>query len=581
MNDLVSCVDRAIVRQKLPEQSVGSLPGFSPILQRIYRLRGVQDAAELDYSLSSLIPPDQLGGTREAAQLLHQVMEGEGRILIVADFDADGATSCALAVRSLTAMGAKYVQFMVPNRFSDGYGLTVTIAEKSLAYKPDLVITVDNGISSIEGVQLLREQGIAVLVTDHHLAGSVLPDADVIVNPNSPGERFPSKHLAGVGVVFYVMIVLRAYLREQDWFTAQGITEPNLADNLDLVALGTVADVVKLDHNNRILVKQGLGRIRSGRCCELVRALFSQAGKQLSTARASDLGFTVGPRLNAAGRLEDMSIGIAALLTNDSDKASETAYLLDELNKERKAIETEMKQQAISDLDSIELGETHSAGLCIYQENWHQGVIGILASRIKERYHRPVIAFADADDGTLKGSARSVSGVHIKDVLESIATAYPALLKSFGGHAMAAGLMLMKSDLEAFSQCFAETVSQQLNGKRLSGEILSDGSLIEERLDILLAEQLSEAGPWGQGFPEPLFDDRFAVIQQRVVGDSHAKLVLCSLDTEQSFDAIAFNQADRLPLTEKATIHAAYRLDVNEYRGDRRLQLLIEYFQVT
>ncbi|MCW8889145.1 MAG: single-stranded-DNA-specific exonuclease RecJ [Sedimenticola sp.] len=545
-------------------------------------MRGIQSSSELEYSLSALIPPEKLGGTREAAILLLRVMAANGKILIVADFDADGATSCALAVRSLRAMGAKHVDYMVPNRFNDGYGLTVAIAEKALPFEPDLVMTVDNGISSIEGVDYLRTRGIAVLVTDHHLAGKSLPNANVIVNPNSPGESFPSKHLAGVGVLFYVMIALRAYLRELNWFGAQGISEPNLADYLDLVALGTVADVVKLDHNNRILVQQGLSRIRSGRCCELIRSIFRMAGKSLSTAHASDLGFTVGPRLNAAGRLEDMAIGIAALLTDSAGQAATTAQLLEELNAERKAIESEMKQQAVADLDAFDWAGEIPAGLCIYQDNWHQGVIGILASRIKERYQRPVIAFAEAEEGLLKGSARSVAGVHIKDVLESIASIHPVLLKAFGGHAMAAGLTIMKCDLDRFSRCFDEAVNQQLNGKSISSEIVSDGSLVEERVDLPLAELLKEAGPWGQGFPEPVFDDQFAIIQKRVVGECHAKLTLRPLNARQSqsFEAIAFNQAEQLPLDDKSTIHAVYRLDINEYRGDRRLQLLIDYFQV-
>lgn len=575
----MSSCERSIVRQPVSDHSVSLLEGFSPLLQRIYQVRGVTRPAEIDYSLGALIPPDQLGGTEEAAQLLHSVMAAQGRILVVADFDADGATSCALAIRSLHAMGADNVQFMVPNRFTDGYGLTLSIAEKALAFQPDLVITVDNGISSIEGVGFLRNAGVAVLVTDHHLAGGELPDADVIVNPNSPDEPFPSKHLAGVGVVFYVMIALRAYLRAQGWFTRRGIAEPNLADYLDLVALGTVADVVKLDHNNRILVKQGVARIRAGRCCELIRWIFRLAGKALPTARAADLGFTVGPRLNAAGRLEDMSIGIAALLTDSPGQANETACLLEELNRARKAIELEMKQQAVADLASFQLAEEMPSGLCIYQESWHQGVIGILASRIKERYNRPVIAFADADNDTLKGSARSVIGVHIKDVLESIATANPPLLEKFGGHAMAAGLTLKKGDFEQFSRCFAEAVSLRLNGKSPNGDIITDGSLAQEARDIALIQQLDEAGPWGQGFPEPLFDDQFEVLQQRTVGGSHAKMLLRAVDSQESFAAIAFNQAERLP-DNRATIHAAYRLDINEYQGVRRLQLLIEYFQV-
>nr|WP_305793182.1 single-stranded-DNA-specific exonuclease RecJ [Sedimenticola hydrogenitrophicus] len=567
------------MRPDIPAYDAKALSEW-PLLQRIYALRGVSDLGELDYRLSAMLPPEALGGTREAAQLLHRVMAGQGRILVVADFDADGATSCALALRALRAMGARKVEFIVPNRFIDGYGLTLEIARKCLVRSPDLVMTVDNGIASLQGVRLLREQGVAVLVTDHHLPGGELPDADVIVNPNNPGEPFPSKHLAGVGVVFYVMAALRTWLREAGWFGEKGLPEPNLADYLDLVALGTVADVVRLDHNNRILVQQGLARIRAGRCCELIRAVFASAGKNLSRVVAADLGFTLGPRLNAAGRLDDMSVGIAGLLSDSPARAAETASLLNSLNGERKEIEQEMRQQALACLASLELGDRLPLGICVYQENWHQGVIGILASRIKEQYHRPVIAFADADGEMLKGSARSIRGVHIRDILESIATAHPQLLDKFGGHAMAAGLTLMKCDLERFSRCFDEAVRQQLNGRALDGALRSDGGLEVDEMILSVAEQLREAGPWGQGFPEPLFDDRFEVVRQQTVGAGHAKLALRRAGRAETFDAIAFNQSAALPTHQPATIHAAYRLDINEFRGATNVQLLIEYFQV-
>nr|WP_305792860.1 single-stranded-DNA-specific exonuclease RecJ [Sedimenticola hydrogenitrophicus] len=567
------------MRPDIPAYEAGALSEW-PLLQRIYALRGVSAPGELDYRLSAMLPPEALGGTREAAQLLHRVMVGQGRILVVADFDADGATSCALALRALRAMGAREVDFIVPNRFIDGYGLTLEIACKCLARSPDLVMTVDNGIASLDGVRLLREQGVAVLVTDHHLPGGELPDADVIVNPNNPGEPFPSKHLAGVGVVFYVMAALRTWLREAGWFGEKGLPEPNLADYLDLVALGTVADVVRLDHNNRILVQQGLARIRAGRCCELIRAVFASAGKTLSRVVATDLGFTLGPRLNAAGRLDDMSVGIAGLLSDSTAKAAETANLLNSLNGERKEIEQEMRQQALACLASLELGDRLPLGICVYQENWHQGVIGILASRIKEQYHRPVIAFADADDEMLKGSARSICGVHIRDILESIAIAHPQLLDKFGGHAMAAGLTLMKRDLENFSRCFDEAVRQQLNGRALDGALRSDGGLEVDEMILSVAQQLREAGPWGQGFPEPLFDDRFEIVRQQTVGVGHAKLALRRAGRAETFDAIAFNQSAALPTHQPATIHAAYRLDINEFRGAMNVQLLIEYFQV-
>lgn len=572
--------ERSIVRPTIPDGAAERLPDLPPLLQRIYALRGVNGPDQLNYGLGALIPPGELGGSGEAAQLIHQVMADQGRILIVADFDADGATSCALAVRSLTAMGADRVMYMVPNRFSDGYGLTAEIALKVLDFHPDLVITVDNGISSLAGVALLRAKGVAVLVTDHHLPGLELPDANVIVNPNNPDEAFPSKHLAGVGVVFYVMVALRARLRELGWFQSKNLPETNLADFLDLVALGTVADVVRLDYNNRILVQQGLARIRAGRCCRLIREILAKAGKPLSRVVASDLGFTVGPRLNAAGRLDDMTVGIAALLSDSDAKAAETAALLNQLNIERKQIEQEMKEQALDHLDSLELGDQLPYGLCVYREGWHQGVIGILASRIKDRYQRPVIAFAEADGETLKGSARSIEGLHIRDALESIAVAWPGLLSKFGGHAMAAGLTLSKSDYDEFSQRFNEVVEMQLKDQTLTGNLISDGGLEPEQLDLAIAEQLIQAGPWGQGFTEPLFDDRFEILQQRVVGDTHAKMTLRRSDSTDNLEAIAFNQAEAMPETGGANIHAAYRLSVNEFRGAKTLQLMIEYFQV-
>lgn len=571
---------RTIIRPALSRQSVEQLADLPPLLRRIYALRGVSDPDELKYNLSALIPPEQLGGTAGAAKLIHQVMENNGRILIVADFDADGATSCALAVRSLAAMGAEQVMFIVPNRFSDGYGLTEEIARKATDFAPDLVITVDNGISSLKGVALLREKSIAVLVTDHHLPGSELPNANVIVNPNSPDDSFSSRHLAGVGVVFYVMVALRAWLRQIGWFKSRDLAEPNLADFLDLVALGTVADVVRLDYNNRILVQQGLARIRAGRCCPLIREIFSKAGKSLSQAVAADLGFVVGPRLNAVGRLDDMSVGIAALISDSSIQAAQTADLLDQMNSERKQIEQTMKEQALEHLNLLKLGEQLPYGLCVYQEGWHQGVIGILASRIKDRYYRPVIAFAEADENTLKGSARSIEGLHIRDTLEAIAVTYPRLLQKFGGHAMAAGLTLAKSDFVEFCRRFDEAVAIQLRGQSLTDELVSDGSLESDELDLQLAEQLDQAGPWGQGFAEPLFDDWFEITQQRTVGGRHAKMTLRRRDCAESLEAIAFNQAESMPAQPGATIHAAYRLSVNEFRGARTLQLMIEYFQV-
>lgn len=570
-----------IRRAALPDHQAELGEDLPEVLRRIYAIRGICERSQLSYALGDLIPPGMLGNTEPAARLLAGLLRRQGHILIVADFDADGATSCALAVQALRAMGAEKVSFMVPNRFADGYGLTVQIAEKALSRKPDLVMTVDNGISSLDGVRLLRERSIEVLITDHHLAGPRLPDASVIVNPNSPGDSFPSKHLAGVGVVFYVMASLRALLRERGWFAERSLQEPNLAEYLDLVALGTVADVVRLDRNNRILVQQGLQRIRAGQCCELIRAILAQANRRLDDIVSADLGFVVGPRLNAAGRLDDMSIGITGLLSRSVAEATRTAVMLDELNRERRVIEQDMKQQAVRFLEGLEVESALPAGICVYNPDWHQGVIGILASRIKERYHRPVIAFADEDEATLKGSARSIEGVHIRDTLESIATAHPEMLSRFGGHAMAAGLSLARKDLELFRQYFDAAVSQRLDGQPPVGEFISDGELRQEEMCLQLAEQISRAGPWGQGFPEPLFDDRFVIESQRLVGTGHIRMTLQKISGEGAYVAIAFNQAERMPASPGARIHAVYRLAINEFRGDRTVQLQIVYFRVT
>ncbi|MCW8905665.1 MAG: single-stranded-DNA-specific exonuclease RecJ [Sedimenticola sp.] len=572
--------DPVIRRAPLPDQQLQLGPGIHPVLQRVYAIRGISGAAQLNYSLDTLIPPSRLGNTDRAARLIADVLRRNGHILILADFDADGATSCALATRALREMGAQNVSFMVPNRFVDGYGLTVQIAQKALSRNPDLVVTVDNGISSLEGVSLLRKQGVEVLITDHHLAGPRLPEASVIVNPNSPGEEFPSKHLAGVGVVFYVMVALRAFLREEGWFDQGSIREPNLAELLDLVALGTVADVVRLDRNNRILVQQGLQRIRAGQCCPLIRAILTGANRHPDEVVAADLGFVVGPRLNAAGRIDDMSVGIVGLLSDSMVEASRTAQLLDELNRERRSIEQGMKQQATRLLDTLELEGELPGGICVYDPGWHQGVIGILASRIKERYHRPVIAFAEDDETSLKGSARSVASVHIRDALDAIATANPGLLEKFGGHAMAAGLSLAKKDLAHFRRCFDEEILRRLEGEVHAGEYLSDGPLLREDMTLPLAEQISRGGPWGQGFPEPLFDGHFRVLSQRRVGGEHARLVLQDCPGTE-YNAIAFNQAEGLPDRPGADIHAVYRLTVNRYRGERQMQLQIVHFKVT
>ncbi len=552
-----------------------------PVLRRVYAARGVASSGELDRELSRLPAPAALAGTEAAAELLRGVVERNGRILVVADFDADGATSCALALRALRAMGADDVRYLVPNRFEYGYGLTPEIVAEAVAQQPDLLLTVDNGISSIEGVEAARQAGVAVLVTDHHLPGKDLPRADVIVNPHLHDDGFPGANLAGVGVIFYVMAALRVGLRRNNWFERRGILEPNLADLLDLVALGTVADVVPLDHVNRILVHQGLQRIRAGRGRLGISALLDAAGRDERRVVAADMGFAVGPRLNAAGRLEDMSLGIDCLLTDVAGQATETAYRLDRLNRERREIESEMRDQALAILDDLGAGEKveQPYSLCLYRYDWHQGVIGILAARMRERFHCPVIAFAPVTDGVLKGSARSIPGLHIRDLLDSIATRHPGILRKFGGHAMAAGLSLRESDLEAFQDAFDREVRLHLKEEDLSGVIRSDGPLETSDFTLELAQQIREGGPWGQGFPEPLFDGIFTIVSSRIVGDRHVKLVLNADDSDRYLDAIAFNQLEYgLPRPE-TRIHAAYRMDINEYQGRRSLQLIVEYFE--
>ena len=572
---------RSIVRHAQADSSAQERPEtISPLLWRVYRARGISDAAELERELSSLIPPEHMSGLDAAVTLLVEAIELEKRILIVGDFDADGATSCALAVLALRAFGHRQVSFLVPDRFRYGYGLTPEIVEYARQQSPDLIVTVDNGISSVAGVAAARALGWQVLVTDHHLAGPVLPQAEALVNPNLGDNKFPSKALAGVGVIFYVLLGLRARLKEAGWFERHAIAVPNMADFLDLVALGTVADVVPLDRNNRILVHQGLMRIRNGRCRPGISALLRIAGRDPARAQASDMGFAVGPRLNAAGRLDDMSRGIECLLAEDPQQAERLALELDRLNRERREIEAEMKQQAEAVLSSWAPGDSDTLpwGLCLFQKQWHQGVIGILASRIKERYHRPVIAFAPGGEGILKGSARSIPGLHIRDVLDEVAVRQPALLQKFGGHAMAAGMTIREADYDGFAETFDAVVRSHLDPDDLQAVIISDGAIVEEEMTLDTARLISAAGPWGQGFAEPIFDDRFEVLSSRVVGDKHWKLVLRPTGGALALDAIAFNAVESLP-TMPARVHAAYRLDENEWQGRIKLQLRIEYLR--
>ena len=582
---------KKLISRRPPGES-GNLPAdLHPVLRRIYLARHVTSARELEQSLDQLIPPVQLKGIDQATALLTDALQRQRRILIVADFDADGATSCALALRALRAMGARDVCYLVPNRFEYGYGLTPEIVALASRQSPELIVTVDNGISSLEGVAEARRRGIDVLVTDHHLPGAALPMATAIVNPNQPDDNFPSKNLAGVGVIFYVMLALRAHLRESGWFAQQNIPEPNLARLLDLVALGTVADVVPLDYNNRILVAQGLKRINQGhsydktnevglRCGAGIAALLRVAGRSPQRVTAMDLGYVVGPRLNAAGRLTDMSLGIECLLTDAPASAQDMAGKLDALNRERRAIEATMQEQAFAAIASLHLDmATLPRGLCLFDESWHQGVIGLVASRIKEHTHRPVIAFAPAGDGEIKGSARSVPGLHIRDALDAVAARHPYLLSRFGGHAMAAGLTLLRAHLEAFREAFDEEVSRHLSDGDLQGRVISDGELTGEELSLPVAELLRAAGPWGQGFPEPVFDGCFDVVSQRVVGEKHLKLTLRAPHHAKALEAIAFNRVREGQAAAYSRIRTAYKLDVNEYQGYRSLQLIIEHLE--
>ena len=555
----------------------GQLPDdIHPVLRRVYAARAIDSIDELDYSLDTLLPPSLLGGMDKAVALLQAAIIERQRILVVGDFDADGATSCALSLRALRALGAADVHYLVPNRFEYGYGLTPEIVAVAAGQEPDLIMTVDNGISSIEGVAAAREQGIRVLITDHHLPGEQLPAADAMVNPNLPGDAFPSKNLAGVGVAFYVMLALRAQLRAIGWFVTRGLPEPNLGLYLDLVALGTVADVVPLDRNNRTLVHQGIRRIQAGRCVPGIQALLEIAGRGLQRVVAADMGFAVGPRLNAAGRLDDMSVGIECLLSDDPGAARDMATRLDNMNRDRKHIESDMQSRALDVIAALELKDDElPLGLCLFDPDWHQGVIGILAARIKERFHRPVIAFARSGEGELKGSARSVTGLHIRDALDAVAVRHPGLIDKFGGHAMAAGLSLAEANYPAFAVAFNEEVARHLSVDDLTGIIYSDGELTAQELSLDTAQLLRDASPWGQGFPSPLFDGKFRVVTQRVVGEKHLKMTLQPADGNNQIDGIAFNTTV-LPAGCQQ-VHMAYRLDANEYRGIVSPQLIIEH----
>lgn len=573
--------------QRRPEPDLSLLPDSIPaILKRIYINRGITDVAQLETSARGLHSYQQLGGIDKAVELLFQAIDEKKRIIVVGDFDADGATSSALSVLALRMLGSNNVDYLVPNRFEDGYGLSPEVVDQALELGAEMIMTVDNGVSSIEGVRYAKENGITVLVTDHHLPGQVLPDVDAMVNPNLDSCAFPSKALAGVGVAFYLMMALCVYMRKQNWFAQQGMQEPKLMELIDLVALGTVADVVPLDENNRILVHQGLQRIRAGKARPGIQALIEVAKRDARRLVASDFGFALGPRINAAGRLDDMSFGVELLMCNNIHAARRMASELDGLNQTRKEIEEGMKQEAMAFCERLQFGENSELpyGLSLFQRDWHQGVIGILASRIKEKFHRPVIAFADGGEGTIKGSCRSIPGLHMRDALDFIDTQNPGLIIKFGGHAMAAGLTIKEQDFERFSRLFDDVVKKELDEAALKGVIMSDGELKPEEFSMHVAEQLRSGGPFGQAFPEPIFDGEFKVLHQKLVGEKHLKLMLEPLykghPTNVMIDGIAFNvDLRRWPDASVKTVRLAYKLDVNEFRGNQSLQLMIDHIE--
>jgi single-stranded-DNA-specific exonuclease len=570
-----------IIKRRISNNNIArncSFGNLHPVLKRIFVTRNIKSIKELDYSLNNLLPYNKLLNINNAVKLLHEALDKKWRILVVADFDVDGATSCVVCLRSLRMMGAD-INYIVPNRFKHGYGLSSAIIEDidNFAERPQLIITVDNGISNIFGVQAAKDRGIKVLITDHHLIGKSLPKADAIINPNLYNDKFPSKNLAGVGVIFYVMIALRAYLQKKSWFKNNDIPFPNLANLLDLVALGTIADMVKLDYNNRIMVEQGLRRIRSNECCAGIRALCQISKCQQDSIIASDFAFKLAPRLNAAGRMDDMSFGIECLLSDDHGDAINKARNLDIFNKKRRTVEAEMKADADTILAELEHKNIEKMGLCLYDKNWHQGVIGILASRINDKLHRPVIIFSLADNDEIKGSARSVKKVHIRDVLAKIDTDNPNLINKFGGHAMAAGLSMSLKDLEKFRDLFNYEIENILLQDDLQGIIYSDGNLASKYFNLSLFEIVRSSTPWGQDFLEPIFDDEFIIVKRQLINNEHLKMTLRTLDYKAQIQAIAFNTVDTDWSFDVKFIKLVYRLDINAYNNHKNIQLIVEY----
>ena len=573
-------MQKRILRRDVP---AGDKLCDDPLLDRLYRSRHIKNANQLDRTLNAMLHPNLMSGMDTAVIFLLEAYQKQQKIVIVGDFDADGATSTALAVLALRQLGFANVTYLVPNRFEQGYGLSVAVAQEALALGVELLMTVDNGVSSHEGVAFLKTQGVKVIVTDHHLPPETLPNADAIVNPNLAHCGFPSKNLAGVGVTFYLMLALRAKFREVGLFDAKN--QPNFTELLDLVALGTVSDVVPLDQNNRILVYQGIARIRAERCRCGIRALAEVAKRDVTRFVAADLGFSIGPRLNAAGRLDNMSVGVELLLAENMETARALALELDGLNQARKEIEQGMKLEALTICQNLFANATALEteipyAIVLYQSDWHQGVLGILASRIKEQFHRPVIAFAQDQAGILKGSARSIPGLHIRDVLERVYSQHPDLILKFGGHAMAAGLSIQESRFDDFRQIFNQTVSELLVEDQLQGTIWTDGELNANLLNLATAETLRQGGPWGQAFPEPLFDGEFKILQQRLVGEKHLKMMVEPKLGGPLLDAIAFNVDTRYyPDLSVKTARFVYKLDINEFRGNRDVQLLVDYIE--
>ena len=568
-----------LTRRQLPE----ALPELSPdiplLLQRVYALRGITSMQELDYTTRNLCNYDNLDGTQTAVEIVYSAMQNNKRIMIVGDFDTDGATSTALTVKALKKMGCQHVDYIIPNRFDDGYGLSISVIKRALLKKADLIITVDNGVSAIEAVEFAKQSNLTVIITDHHLCPEQLPAADAIINPNLPNCSFPSKHLAGVGVAFYFMSALRAKLRQENWFRTHNLEEYNLASLLDLVALGTIADVVKLDHNNRILVHQGINRIRSGYCCAGIKALLHIARKDPVSFTSTDLAYYIAPRLNAAGRMDNMSLSVELLLCDDYDSALKQASDLDMLNNDRKLIEQTMYKEALSYIQELEQQQSSFPNLLVvYHPEWHQGIIGILSARLKDKHYRPVICFASTEEGILKGSGRSIAGIHLRDLLDELDQNHPDLLVSFGGHAMAVGLSIRENDLERFRKHFETLIDKRLNANTLEQIIETDGEVDSQDFNYAMAKQLKESGPWGEGFTEPTFDGDFIVHQQRLFAEKHLRLVLEPKNGGPIIEGICFNvNLTQWPDNTIKNVKIVYQLDVDDFRGNQTAKLMIRH----